>query len=83
MVDLEAVELEGVEAQGDQERAQGEVDFVEAIVQPHGAVAADGAGDLGVEELVQIEVGVEGTDQMSAALIALGGVMLVEEWTRW
>ena len=83
MVDLDAIELEGVEAEGDREGAQRQVDFVEAIVQPHGAVAADGAGDLGVEELVEVEVGVEGTDQVSAALVAQPSQLKGCEWWKY
>src|SRR5271157_348134 len=71
--DLDAVEFEGVEAQLHRQRAQAQIHFVEVIAQPHGAVAADGAGELMVEQLVQVQVRVQGFDQVGAALITVGG----------
>lgn len=71
--DFDAVELEGIQAQLHAERAQAQVHFVEWVVQPDGAVAAHGAGQLMIEELIQVQMRVQRFDEVGAALVALGG----------
>src|SRR6266699_2463554 len=62
---FDPVELEGIKAQLDREGAQGQVHFVEMIAQ------ANGAGQLVIKELVQIQMGIQCFDQVGAALVAL------------
>src|SRR5712691_12714884 len=54
--DFNAVELEGIETQLHREGAQAQVHFVELIAQPDGAIAPDGAGQLMIKELVQVQM---------------------------
>jgi hypothetical protein len=56
VMDLDAIHLEGIKVPLHFQGAQAQVHFVELIAQPHGAVAADGALDPMVEELVEVEV---------------------------
>src|SRR6266700_3021932 len=52
--DFDPIELEGIKAQLHGEGAQGQVHFVETIAQANRAVAANGAGQLVIKELVPI-----------------------------
>src|SRR5258706_1664061 len=69
--DFDPIELERIKAQLDGEGAQGQVHFVEMIAQADRAVAANGAGQLVIKELVQIQMRVQCFDQVGAALVAL------------
>src|SRR3990172_7717586 len=71
--DLDAVELERIKAQLTLEGAQAQIHFVEVVVDANGAVAAHRPSDLVIEELVEVQVRIQGFDQVSAALVALGG----------
>src|ERR1035437_4497604 len=71
--DFDTVEFEGIKTQLHRQGAQAQVHFVDQVAQPDRAVAPDGAGQLMIKELVQIQVRVQGFDQVGAALIALGG----------
>src|SRR6516164_1365250 len=71
VVDFDPIELVGIKAQLHLESAQAQVDFVKMVFNADRAVAADGAIHLVVEQLFQVQVWIQGSDQMSAALVTL------------
>lgn len=70
--DFDPVELEGIQAQLHGQRAQAQIHFDELVVHSDGAVAAHGAGQLMIKEWVQVQMRVQGFDQVGAARVALG-----------
>src|SRR5208283_4498141 len=59
---FDAVELEGIKTQLHRQRAQAQVHFVEFVFQPDGAIAPDGASQLVIKELVQVQMRVQRFD---------------------
>src|SRR2546423_655371 len=64
--DFDPVELERIKAQLHREGSQAQVHFVELVAQADGAVAADGASQLMIEKLIQVQMRVQRFDQMGA-----------------